>query len=107
MGNLGRYQEITTRASQLGGVDELIASIEKSAVLRAAPKQVGIGVVGALGAIGLVYTSAKVYRWRQELRAERIESGEQARNEVAERLSVDEAIVSDGGEGQELTGEGE
>jgi hypothetical protein len=53
MGNLGPYQDITTLAKKLGGVDNLIKTIEFDAVKRAAPVLLGVGVgVGALVGAG-------------------------------------------------------
>lgn len=50
MGNLGLYQEITTLAKDMGGVDKLIKQIEFDAVKKAAPVLVGAGALIALGA---------------------------------------------------------
>lgn len=50
MGNLGPYQEITTLAKSMGGVDALIKSIELDAVKKAAPVLLGVGAVIGIGA---------------------------------------------------------
>lgn len=107
MSNLGPYQQLTTRAGQLGGVDALIESIEKSAVLEAAPKQVGLGVVGTLGAVGVVYAGVKVHHRRERRRAETVKSGEQAKTALTKVFSGDEDIASDGADSSEPTAEGE
>jgi hypothetical protein len=53
MGNLGPYQDITTLAKKLGGVDNLIKTIEFDAVKRAAPVLLGVGLgLGALVGAG-------------------------------------------------------
>lgn len=106
MSNWGPYQEITTRAGQLGGVDALVLSIEKSAVLKAAPKLVGLGVIGTLGAVGAVYVGVKKtshvrHRWEQH-RAGTINSGEQAKTDLTDLLD-DEDIDSDGADSNEQT----
>lgn len=107
MSSLGPYQELTTRASRLGGVDALIVSIEKSAVLKAAPKQVGLGVVGTLGAVCLVYAGVKVHHRWERRHTETIKSGEQAKTELTEVFSGDEDTASDGADSPEPTAEGE
>lgn len=55
MGNLGQYQDLTTLAKSLGGVENLIQSIEKGAVSKAAPRQISTGVI--LG--GVLYVGGK------------------------------------------------
>ncbi|AOY74473.1 hypothetical protein ARZXY2_4974 (plasmid) [Arthrobacter sp. ZXY-2] len=49
MGNLGLYQEITTLAKSLGGVDNLIKAIETGAVKKAAPALLAAGAVAGVG----------------------------------------------------------
>lgn len=105
MSNLGPYQDFTTRASQHGGVVALIERIEKSAVLKAAPKQVGLGFVSGLGVVGVVYAGVKVHHRWERRRAETFESGEQAKTEVAQLLD-DEDTGHDGVDSHEQT-EGE
>ncbi|MGW6791788.1 hypothetical protein [Streptomyces chartreusis] len=51
-GNLGQYEVFTTAAGKAGGVDKLISSIEKAAASKAFGKGVGLGVAGALAAVG-------------------------------------------------------
>ncbi|WP_422758472.1 hypothetical protein [Paenarthrobacter sp. C1] len=50
MGNLGPYQDITTLAKSLGGVDKLIKSIEYDAVKKSAPVLLGVGALIGVGA---------------------------------------------------------
>lgn len=54
MGNLGRYQDIVTQAKNLGGVANLIKTIESGAVSKAAPGMHGKGVtIGAAIMLGV------------------------------------------------------
>ncbi|ROQ40682.1 hypothetical protein EDF46_0041 [Frondihabitans sp. PhB188] len=69
MSNLGKYQDITTWAKDVGGVDKLIEAIGSEAVLKAAPKLVGVGIVAG-GALFLggrtAVTQGKVLRTKFE-----------------------------------------
>ena len=54
MGNLGSYQDIVTEAHRLGGVEQLIESIEKAATTRAVPRAFASGAVAtAVLALGV------------------------------------------------------
>ena len=59
MSNLGPYQEIVTAAARVGGVENLIRTIESAAVARAAPgllgKGAGIGALVTLAAGGAYF----------------------------------------------------
>ena len=48
MGNLGRYQEITSQAKEAGGVDRYLAGERRDAVSRAAPILLATGAFAAL-----------------------------------------------------------
>lgn len=48
MGNLGRYQEITSRAKEAGGVDRYLARERRNAVSKAAPILLATGAFAAL-----------------------------------------------------------
>ena len=52
MSNLGPYQEFTTQAKAAGGVDALLDTIKRDAVIEAAPKQEGKGII-----IGVLITA--------------------------------------------------
>lgn len=74
MSNLGPYQQITTLAKSLGGVEKLVHHIEAAAVTKAAPRHIAVGVV--IG--GLLVGGGKVlydrYRTSQRI--------DEARNRV-------------------------
>lgn len=106
MSNWSAYQELTTRAGQLGGVEALVQSIEKSAVLKAAPKLVGLGVVGTLGAVSAMYVGVKKTgplrdRWEQH-RARTVDAGEQSKTDLADLLE-DEELDTDRADSNEQT----
>ena len=48
MGNLGRYQEITSQAKEAGGVDRYLAGERRDAVSKAAPILLATGAFAAL-----------------------------------------------------------
>ncbi len=49
MSNLGAYQEFVTAAARMGGVENMIRTIESGAVAKAAPALLGKGAgIGAL-----------------------------------------------------------
>lgn len=93
MSNLGMYQDLTTAAARLGGVENLIRAIETGAVAKAAPallgKGAGMGVVGTLAA-GCIVLGIKRVKSTYEAR-------EHAANDAKERLRavVDEQEASD------------
>lgn len=86
MGNLGRYQYITTAAKEAGGVDKLISAIKKAAVDDAALKLrvqgLGIGVTGTL-VFGGAAAAAVRLRGAKKARQER---GEEAEKLLKEKL---------------------
>jgi hypothetical protein len=70
LSNLGRYQDITTEAARLGGVDNLVRAIERNAVAKSGPWifLVGVGVGGvALTAGGKAWSRAGA--WRRDIEA--------------------------------------
>ncbi|MGX1976025.1 hypothetical protein [Streptomyces kronopolitis] len=79
MGNLGRYQEITTAAKEAGGVDLLISAFKKAAVddvaLKLRVQGVGIAVTGAL-VVGGAVAAASRFRGTNKARQERAEEAE-------------------------------
>lgn len=82
MSNLGPYQEITTLAKSLGGVEKLVHDIEAAAVTKAAPRHVAVGVV--IG--GLLVGGGKVLYDRYRM-SQRI--GDEARREVQVQVQAD------------------
>lgn len=82
MGNLGKYQEITTLAKKAGGVDKLISAIEKAAFAKGAT--VG-AVVGGAAASG-VAVAVKRYQSRKA-------RAEEAKEEL--KAAVQESEASD------------
>ena len=59
MGNLGPYEQITTLAKQLGGVENLVKSIEASGAAKAAPKVVIVTGVTAVALTAGVMTGGR------------------------------------------------
>jgi hypothetical protein len=73
MGNLGKYQDIVTDAKRAGGVDNLIADIEGSAVAGAAPRLLAVGAgAGALVLLASQWSARRYGEWKsgREVRAE-------------------------------------
>lgn len=65
MGNLGKYQDIVTDAKSAGGVDNLIADIEGSAVADAAPRLLAIGAgAGALVVVVVRWSTHRYGDWK-------------------------------------------
>ena len=88
MSNLGAYQEITTRAAKMGGVDALVSSIGRDAVARSAPGLVGVGVVvgGLVGGAVVRWGAPRIQSWWEARRADTIQAGEQAKQDLATLL---------------------
>lgn len=68
VGNLGPYQEIVMRAKDVGGVDQLIQSIEKAAELRSAPKFVAMGALAGAGGVAGAVAVRSAFQKRLALR---------------------------------------
>ncbi|GGV82929.1 hypothetical protein GCM10015535_24980 [Streptomyces gelaticus] len=90
-GNLGPYEEFTTAAGKAGGVDKLISSIEKAAASKAFGKGVGLGVAGALAAVG---GAAAVKRSLDARRAAREALADESKEIL--KTKVGEPMRSDG-----------
>jgi hypothetical protein len=85
MSNLGPYQEITTAAGKVGGIDRYLEIIQKTAVQRAAPSMyaTGLGVGAAIG----VGATLGVKRWL-DLRQADQEAAEEAKMQLASEIEV-------------------
>lgn len=109
MGNLGKYQDIVTAAKRLGGVNNLIETIEAGAVAKAAPRLLRKGAaVGAL--LGAAGAAAGKHLW-DKYKAREVaanEAKEQLKAEIEEHMNSDHANAehgedaSDAGEGKKL-----
>ncbi|MDW8806299.1 hypothetical protein P1P68_16280 [Streptomyces scabiei] len=81
MGNLGKYQDITTQAAQAGGVDKWIEVIEEVAAAKAFPKAfskgAGVGALSALAVAGLAVISKRALDERRAREALADEAKEQ------------------------------
>lgn len=89
MGNLGRYQEITTLAKKLGGVDQLIKSIEFDAVKKAAPVLLGLGALIGVGARPCIDVSKRGWRKYKKSGAVAEEAKEQLKTIVEESMHAE------------------
>lgn len=85
-GNLGGYQDIVTKAKQLGGVDNLINAIEAGAVAKASPKifakGAGAGALGMLLVTGLAVGGKRVVDSKRARERAACEAKEQLKAEV-------------------------
>ncbi|MFE7238220.1 hypothetical protein [Streptomyces sp. NPDC057580] len=82
MGNLGRYQDITTAAKAAGGVDKLIKAIEKVAYVKGA----GVGAAGVL-AVGGAVAAARHFQGAKKAAEE---AKEQLKAEVQESTDLND-----------------
>ncbi len=102
MGNLGKYQDIVTAAKHLGGVDNLIETIEAGAVAKAAPRLLfkGAAIIAACTSVLAVGVVAGKRVWNKykarEVAAN--EAKERLRTELAEHMTADHGDA-DRGEG--------
>lgn len=74
MGNLGAYQEFTTKAASVGGVDKLIKIIEGAAISKRAPWYIAGGLVAGavlseLARAGYNFGSAKYAEYKNRQNA--------------------------------------
>ncbi|MET7934544.1 hypothetical protein [Streptomyces sp. NPDC005322] len=103
MGNLGKYQDITTQAARAGGVDKWIEVIEEAAATKAFPKTFGKGAgVGALSVLvvaGLAATARRALNDRRAREALANEAKEQLKTEVKESMKSN-GINTENGEGE-------
>lgn len=90
MSNLGAYQALTTKAAQMGGVEVMLAAVERSAVIRSAPKLVGAGaLLGAAGVYGIKLTAGaapKIQAWWEKRHHDDLRAGATAKQELIELL---------------------
>ena len=66
MGNLGRYQEITSQAKEAGGVDRYLAGERRDAVSKAAPILLATGAVAALSVKKVIMHIHRTLRERDQ-----------------------------------------
>lgn len=89
MSNLGAYQEIVTAAAQMGGVENMIRSIESGAVAKAAPallgKGAGIGALVTLAAGGVYFGGRRLWSMYEA----RADAGEASKEQLRAVLDVD------------------
>lgn len=88
MSNLGMYQDITTLAAKLGGVDNLIKTIEKGAankaLKQAGPVLVGVGVLIGAGAKPAIDAGKNALAKYKESQAAAAEAKQQLKSIVEE-----------------------
>ncbi|MEA4945482.1 MAG: hypothetical protein VB080_13730 [Propionicimonas sp.] len=89
MSNLGAYQEIVTAAARMGGVENMIRSIESGAVAKAAPallgKGAGIGALVTLAAGGIYFGGRRLWSMYEA----RADAGEASKEQLRAVLDVD------------------
>jgi hypothetical protein len=102
MGNLGPYEEITTLAKRLGGVDNLIKSIEVDAVKKAAPVLLGVGAVIGLGAKQAIDAGKRGWTKYKASGATAAAAKEQLKAIVEESMKADEADESPNVRGDDM-----
>jgi tartrate dehydratase alpha subunit/fumarate hydratase class I-like protein len=102
LGNLGDYQAIVTLAKKMGGVKNLIKTIETGAVTKAAPKLIAIGIgiggataVGVMGVKGLLDQSL-------EKRSVRLRAAEKAKERLTAIVEGDPTSVPEDPKGPEV-----
>ncbi len=90
MSNLGAYQEFVTAAARMGGVENMIRTIESGAVAKAAPallgKGAGIGALITLAAGGGIYFGGRRL-W--SMYVARADAAEAAKEQLRAVLDVD------------------
>lgn len=112
MGNLGPYQDIVTEARRLGGVEQLIESVEKAAMARAMPKAFAAGMaVTAVGAAGVAAIIKRISKRAEVREAEADEAKARLTRELEEPSPPDTGFKSadvenDDGDGAAATGAG-
>lgn len=84
MSNLGRYQDLTTLAKDVGGVDALLAQVRSKAVTRAAGPLIGTGLL-----TGIVLAEVGGAVWRRYQRSQR--DGEKAEEALVARMGEPES----------------
>lgn len=108
MGNLGLYQEITTLAKSMGGVDVWIKSIEshaaKKALIKTGPVLVVLGVAAGAGATKGIDFGKNAWAKYKEGAAAAVEAKEQLKASVGEPANPDDPDVSPAG-GQDSIGD--
>lgn len=96
MSNLGRYAEFSADAKAAGGVDELIALIEKAAVSRSATSTVAKSAVAAFLVIGAVEGG----RVLLEKHKERQQAAQAAKDELRARFAAGRSTITDTSQGE-------
>lgn len=91
MGNLGLYQEITTLAKSMGGVDKMIKTIEFDAVKKAAPVLLGVGALIGAGAKPVFDAGKRGWAKYKDSGAAAAEAKEQLKAIVEESMNADDA----------------
>ncbi|WP_139007021.1 hypothetical protein [Arthrobacter crystallopoietes] len=95
MGNLGHYQDITTLAKKLGGVDNLIKTIEvgaaKKALKKTGPVLLGVGALVGAGATKGIDSGMRGWAKYKESQAAAAEAKEQLKSVVEESVKLDDA----------------
>jgi len=89
MSNLGAYQEIVTAAARMGGVENMIRTIESGAVAKATPallgKGAGIGALVTLAAGGVYFGGRRLWSMYEA----RADAAEGAKEQLRAVLDVD------------------
>lgn len=104
MGNLGKYQDIVIEAKRAGGVDNLIADIERNAVAGVAPRLLAIGAGAGVLVVPAARWGTRRYReWKVEREVCAETAKAQLRTVVRNSTDSDggQAVTSDGQAGRE------
>ena len=90
MGNLGLYQDITTLAKSMGGVDKMIKAIEVDAVKKAAPLLIGVGALIATGAKPVISAGRRGWGKYKESGVAAARAKEQLKSAVEQSIDAED-----------------
>ncbi|NLI85117.1 MAG: hypothetical protein GX440_06935 [Propionibacterium sp.] len=95
MSNLGPYQEFVTDAARMGGVENMIRTIESGAIAKAAPvllvKGAGIGALATLAACGIYFGGRRLWSTYEGRASAAVAAKEQLRTALDEQEDSDQA----------------
>jgi hypothetical protein len=104
--NLGPYQEITTLAKSLGGVDKMIKTIEsdaaKKVLMKAGPVLLAVGALAGVGATKGIDAGKNAWAKYKEGEAAAAEAKEQLKAIVEESTNSDDPDEGPAGEPDDI-----